>query len=89
LLQQTDHCHNHSRSAEAALRAAVIYKCSLHRMQLSICYEALDGGNPSAIRLTDRNKAAIHQHAVEEHCARSTLAFSATFLYAGQFQVVS
>src|SRR4026209_2607812 len=51
--------------------------------------QSLDGDNVRSLDLRDRNQARVRQLAVDEHTARAALALAATFLCAGQPQVLA
>ena len=70
-------------------RAAVPNEGLLHRMQLIAGRHALDRSNRCSFRLHRRDKAAVHNLAVEFDAARSALAFTATFFHAGQPRLVA
>src|SRR6266404_2686613 len=76
--------HNHSRSADAALRTTAFQESRLQRAQLRTFGDAFDRSQIRARCLKSRDEAAIHQLAVHQDGARTTLTFSATFLRAGQ-----
>src|ERR1700675_3646921 len=75
---------NHSGSADAALRTAAFQESRLQRTQLRTFGDAFDRSKIRARCLKSRDEAAIHQLAIHQDGARTTLALSATFLRAGQ-----
>src|SRR6266481_2152318 len=80
---------NHSGSADAALRATTFQKSRLQRTQLRTFGDAFDRSKIRARCLKSRDEAAIHQLAIHQDGARTTFAFSATFLRAGQPELSS
>src|SRR5438067_13009584 len=53
-VQESDHSHNHSRSAITALERAFGEKCLLHRVRLAVRRETLDGKNCLFVSVADR-----------------------------------
>src|ERR1035438_6814922 len=81
--------HQHSRRADAALRAAAIEERLLNRMKLAICCQAFNCLNIGALVLQHRHQATVYQLAVHAYRAGAALAFAATFLGSGKMQVFS
>ena len=85
LSSRSDGGHHHSRRADAALRAAAFDECLLHSVKLTFATAM-----PSivlivaAFDLRHRHQTTVDDLAVDEHGARATLAFAASFLRAGQ-----
>src|SRR5271169_1822416 len=87
--QQMAGAQNHSRSADAALRAAAFQKGCLQCAQLRTFGEALNRRKICARGLQRRYETAIDQLAVHQDGARTTFALAATFLRAGQPELLS
>src|ERR1039458_10032149 len=79
---------NHSRRADPALCAAALQKSFLQDMQGFMRSESFDRNHAGPLRLEYRHEATIYERAIHQHSTRTTLAFSATFLRAGQMQLV-
>ena len=71
LVEQRDRRHDHARRAEAALQAVVLLERLLHRVQLAVGGQALDGGDLGAVGLDGEHRARLHRLAVEQHGARA------------------
>src|SRR5579859_1017987 len=74
VLEEVDRREDHARRAEAALQTVVLAKSLLHRVQLAVAREALDGGHLRAVRLDGEHRAALHGATADQHGARAALA---------------
>src|SRR6266705_4472893 len=79
---------NHSRRADAALRAATLKERLLQRFDQIVRRPSFDGDDTRAARLHYWNETAIHQHAIQQNGTRTALAFTASFFRARQSQFV-
>src|SRR2546425_13243601 len=79
LFQQIQCGQDHSRSADATLRAAAVDERLLYGMQLFFAGDTFDSLNLRAFNLSDWYQAAIHDLAVDEYRAGAAFAFAATF----------
>ncbi len=80
LLGETGGRHDHARAAKAALERLRIEKRLLHRMQITIAREALNGRYLAIRRAKSRNQAAMHWLPVEPDSAGAAIAGIAAFL---------
>jgi len=71
--------HDHAGRTKTSLEARRLHECLLHRMQLPIPGESLDGGYLALPGAKGRDKAAMNRHAVDPYGARSAIARIATF----------
>ena|SRR5215472_3739417 len=88
-LQKADAAHNHSGGAVSALEGTGVNKRLLHRMELAVALETLDGRNRLSDSGAHRNLARTTWSARDQDRACSTLAFTATILGAGQSDLVA
>ena len=82
-----EQCHrrdDHTRCANAALRASTFKESRLHGIEFLVVRNAFDRTNVGAIRLHGGNEAAIDDRAVQQYRARATFALAATFLRSGK-----
>lgn len=84
LLQQGHTAHDHSGSAIRALKRALIEKCLLHGMQLTVLFETFNGDDGFSRSVADRELAGSSRRAIQQDGASATLAFTATVLGSGQ-----
>src|SRR5579885_2690404 len=70
-LQNLLHCHDHSWSAETALRSVLIPESLLHRMIAAVSGKAFDGHDFAAVRLNGEHGAALDRLAVDLDRARA------------------
>lgn len=71
------------------MRSAAINERLLHRVQLISVGNAFNCFNRSAIDLGHRHETAIHDCAVDDYAASATFTLAATFLGAGQMQLLA
>jgi len=83
-LQERDAADNHSRCAVRTLECALIEKCLLHRMELAVLFEALNGDDGFSGGVGDRELAGPARRAIQQNCARATLAFAASVFGSGK-----
>ena len=88
-LQKLHPGQNHSRRAITALQPVTFPKALLHRMQLSIDGQALDGRNLRTIRLDGQQRAGFHRLAIEEDRACASQGRFATEMRAGELAVIA
>src|SRR6185437_14898083 len=83
---QADGRHDHSGRADSALRATHFEKRALNGVELFAAFgrDSLDRPDSRALRLSDRNEAAVDELAVDQNRARTAFPFSATFFGSGQ-----
>ena len=66
--------HDHSGRAEAALQGVALVERLLHRVQLPVAGEALDGGDLAAVGLDGEHRARLHALPVEVDGAGAAVA---------------
>src|SRR5208282_1614523 len=81
-------CQNHSRRADAALCTAAFQKCFLQGVQGFSRRQSFDRNNVRPSSLKNWHEAAVYKGAIHQHRARTTFALSATFLRAGQLELM-
>src|SRR5262245_16552013 len=89
LLEQADRGHHHPRRAVAALQPVVLLEGLLHRMQLAVRGQPLDGGERRAVGLRRQHRAALDRLAVDEDGAGPAARGVAADVRAGQPERVS
>src|SRR5260221_5790923 len=72
--------HDHARAAKAALEPLRIKKRLLHRMQITIAREALDGRYLAISGAKSRHQAAMHRFSVEPYSANPAISGIATII---------
>src|SRR3989442_10698570 len=81
--------HQHARGAEAALHARLLQERPLERSDLLVPGEPLDRRDLATHRLQGEVRARVHRFAVEEHHARAALGVVASFLGAGEAELLA
>src|SRR5690349_8219853 len=89
VLQQVDGRHHHAGGAEAALQAVALAERGLHRVQLAVGGEALDGRDLGALHLQREHRARLHRAAVHVHRARAALRGVAADVRAGEPELLA
>ena len=90
LLKQVHSRDDHSRCADAALRAAVFDECLLDCMQLSFAgRDAFNGLDVAILHLSDGHEATVNDLAIDRHCAGAAFAFAAPFLCSSQAELLA
>src|ERR1700722_6770534 len=84
LLEQRGRRHHHAALAIAALRHVEVEPGLLHRVQLAVLRQRLDGGDLLGADRTDRDLAGARGDAVDVHGAGAALGDAATVFGAGQ-----
>src|SRR5205807_9300131 len=85
-VHHVDRGHDHARRAEAALQPVVFAERLLHRMQLAVLRESLDGEYVRALHLPGEDRAGFHRLAVDMNHASAALRGIATYMGAGETQ---
>src|SRR5919109_1620850 len=78
---ERDRRHDHPGGADAALCTAVLHERALQRMTAA---KPLDGHDPRTGGVRCRHETRIHRRPVDEHGARTALAFAAALLRTGE-----
>jgi hypothetical protein len=87
LREQMRRGHQHTWSADAALRSTALQKCLLQRMERSTPCEALDGFYGCVLSLKHWHKATVHKLAVHADGTGTALSLATAFLGARKAQV--
>ena len=74
VVEQVDRLHDHARRAVAALEGVTLVEGGLHRVQLAVLGEPLDGGDLLAVRLDREHVAGLHAAAAQVHGAGAAVA---------------
>ena len=72
--------HDHAGGAKAALKGLRVEKGLLHRVQLAVPLQTLDGGDGAACGPKSRQQAAMERHPVQPHGAGAAIALIAALL---------
>src|SRR5918996_3555417 len=88
-LHQVDRAHDHAGRAEAALQPVMLAERRLHRVQLAVLRQALDGGDLRALGLYREHGAALHRFAIDVDHAGAALAGVAADVGAGQIELLA
>ena len=88
-LEQLDAGHDHTRRAVTALQAVAFPEAFLHRMQLAVSSQALDGSHFGTVRLDGENRTRFHRAAILQDRAGATNAGFAAYMRAGQFAEIA
>ena len=90
LLKQVYGRDDHSRCADAALRATMFDDRLLNCVQLSFAgRDAFDGFDVATLHLSDGHEATVHDLAVDNHRAGAAFAFAASFFCPGQAKLLA
>ena len=89
LAQEPDRRHDHAAGAIAALHGARIEERLLHRMQLAVLFEALDGGDLAAADGLECRHARTNRCAVHKDRAGAAAPFAASVFRTGQAEIVA
>jgi hypothetical protein len=89
VLKQIHGRQNHSRRADAALRAAAFDERLLHSVKVITRRHAFDGFNLSAFDLRHRYQTTVDDPAIDHDAARAAFTFAATFLRSGKTQLLA
>src|SRR3990167_8947745 len=76
--------HDHARRAETALKTMMLAEGGLHRVQLAVLRQALDGDDVCALRLCGEHGAGLNGAAVHMYDAGTALAGVAAHMRAGK-----
>src|SRR6185503_16349636 len=79
----------HAGRAETALHAALLEERALERADLVLAGETFDGGHRSTLGLQGEVRARVHRLAVEQHHAGAALRVVASFLGAGETELLT
>jgi hypothetical protein len=88
-LHDVDGGHDHARRAIPALKAMIVTKSSLHRMQGIAFRNAFDGGDVGAVGLADQGGAGFYCAPVDVNDAGAALAGVASDMCAGKSEVIA
>jgi hypothetical protein len=83
-LEERDAADNHSRRAVGTLECASIEKCLLYGMELAVLFEAFNGDDGFSGGVADRELAGSAWRAIQQNCARATVAFAASVFGSGE-----
>jgi hypothetical protein len=89
LVQEMAGSHKDAWRANAALGAAAVEYGLLQAVQVGGWREAFDRGDVSSVCLQNRDEATVDEQVVYQDAAGATFAFAASFLGAGQAEVVA
>src|SRR5512132_3532198 len=81
--------YQHARGAETALHTRLLEERPLERSDLLVPGEPLDRRHLATLRLQGEVRARVHRFAVEEHYARAALGVVASFLRAGEAELLA
>ena len=88
-LEQLRAGQDHTGSAIATLQAVAVPKTLLHRVQLAVFGQTLNGGDLGAVRLHCQQRAGFDRLAIEQDCAGAANARFTADMSAGQLAVVT
>ena len=71
-LEQLQSGHDHTRRAVTALQSVTLPEPFLHRMQLAVSSQALDGSHFGTVRLDGENRTRFHRAAILQDGAGAT-----------------
>jgi hypothetical protein len=80
VFEQRNATEDHARRAVAALHGVCVEKRLLHRMELPIGFQALDGGDLAVYDRAKGRDTGAEGRAVHENRARAALAFATAIL---------
>jgi len=83
-LQECDAANNHSGGAIGALECALVEKCLLYRMKLTVLFETFNREDGFSGSVADRELAGAAGRAVEQDGAGAALAFAAAVFRSGE-----
>jgi len=87
--QQRNRRANLTGGAISALKSVVAHKCGLHRVEIAIFFQTLDGHDLVARMHHGKRQAAVDALSIDDHGAGAALALVAAFLRAGHPQTLT
>src|SRR5262249_39860268 len=88
-VQQGSGGQHHARGAEAALQPVALHEALLHRVELPVARQALDGGHRMAVGHHREDGAGLHRHLVQPYHADPAVGGVAAPVRAGQPEPVA
>src|SRR3984893_4604807 len=87
--QHRDRRANLTRGAIAALQSVMAHKCGLHRVEIAVFFQTLDGRDLVARMHHGKRQAAVDALSIDDHRTGAALSLVAALLRAGQAEMLA